>query len=134
MKFIEALPLGFDTYIGENGVTVSGGQKQKIAIARALYQDPEVLIMDEATSSLDSSAEQAIQGAILTLKAKGKTVILITHRIINLSFADRIIFLENGKLIEQGKPSELMNSNGAYRNLFNKQLGHSCTITPQQQP
>lgn len=125
MQFIESLPLGFETFIGENGVLVSGGQKQKIAIARALYYNPEVLILDEATSSLDSSAEQAIKTAITTLTKMDKTVILITHRIINLSFADQIIILENGKLVQQGRPEDLINSNGPFRNLLDKQLGYS---------
>lgn len=125
MKFIESLTLGFETFIGENGVLLSGGQKQKIAIARALYHNPEVLILDEATSSLDSTAELAIKTAIAALTKMNKTVILITHRIINLSFADQIIILEDGKLVQQGRPQDLINSNGPFRNLLDKQLGYS---------
>lgn len=125
MKFIESLTLGFETFIGENGVLLSGGQKQKIAIARALYHNPEVLILDEATSSLDSTAELAIKTAIASLTKMNKTVILITHRIINLSFADQIIILEDGKLVQQGRPQDLINSNGPFRNLLDKQLGYS---------
>lgn len=125
MKFIESLTLGFETFIGENGVLLSGGQKQKIAIARALYHNPEVLILDEATSSLDGTAELAIKTAIASLTKMNKTVILITHRIINLSFADQIIILEDGKLVQQGRPQDLINSNGPFRNLLDKQLGYS---------
>ncbi|WPU93253.1 peptidase domain-containing ABC transporter [Mucilaginibacter sabulilitoris] len=100
--FIEALPKGFQTYLGENGTTLSGGQRQRIAIARALYRDPEILILDEATSSLDSVSEKHVQRMIEILKAAQKTVIVITHRSSTLNNADKIIVLDKGIVVEQG--------------------------------
>ncbi|WP_443945388.1 peptidase domain-containing ABC transporter [Pedobacter sp. AW1-32] len=105
--FIEALPKGFQTYLGENGATLSGGQRQRIAIARALYRDPEILILDEATSSLDSASEQHVQKMIALLKEQKKTVIVITHRSSTLNNADKIIVIDKGKVIEQGLHKEL---------------------------
>jgi ATP-binding cassette subfamily B protein len=102
MGFIEALPKGFQTYLGENGTSLSGGQRQRIAIARALYRDPEILILDEATSSLDSASEKYVQKMIEILKAEHKTVIVITHRSSTLNNADNIIVLDKGIVIEQG--------------------------------
>ncbi|MDN3549601.1 peptidase domain-containing ABC transporter [Mucilaginibacter aquaedulcis] len=102
MGFIEALPKGFQTYLGENGTSLSGGQRQRIAIARALYRDPEILILDEATSSLDSTSEKYVQKMIELLKAEHKTVIVITHRSSTLNNADNIVVLDKGIVIEQG--------------------------------
>ncbi|MDR0507476.1 MAG: peptidase domain-containing ABC transporter, partial [Dysgonamonadaceae bacterium] len=100
--FIEKLPAGFNTYIGENGASLSGGQKQRLAIARALYKNPEILILDEATSSLDSESEQFVQQTIQKLKRQEKTIIVIAHRLSTVINADKIVVLENGKVIEQG--------------------------------
>jgi ATP-binding cassette subfamily B protein len=122
MPFIEALPQGFNTYLGENGATLSGGQKQRVAIARALYQDPEVLILDEATSSLDSQADAALQKTIATLKKKDKTIILISHRLLNLSIADKIMVLDKGKLVQSGHHNKLILEKGVYQQLWNKQF------------
>jgi ATP-binding cassette subfamily B protein len=105
--FIEALPRGFQTYLGENGTTLSGGQRQRIAIARALYRDPEILILDEATSSLDSVSEKHVQKMIEILKADHKTVIVITHRSSTLNNADKIIVLDKGVVVEQGSHNKL---------------------------
>jgi ATP-binding cassette subfamily B protein len=105
--FIEALPKGFQTYLGENGTTLSGGQRQRIAIARALYRDPEILILDEATSSLDSVSEKYVQKMIEILKEDHKTVIVITHRSSTLNNADKIIVLDKGVVVEQGSHSKL---------------------------
>ncbi len=122
MDFIEKLPQGFNTYLGENGATLSGGQKQRVAIARALYQDPEVLILDEATSSLDSESDAALQKTIIDLKEKNKTVILISHRLLNLTIADKIMVLKNGTLVQSGHHNKLILEKGAYQDLWNKQF------------
>ena len=96
MEFIEKLPNGFNTYLGENGATLSGGQRQRLAIARALYRDPEILILDEATSSLDSASEHHVQKMIEILRENQKTVIIIAHRLSTIARADTIIVLNNG--------------------------------------
>ncbi|NBC64368.1 MAG: ATP-binding cassette domain-containing protein [Bacteroidetes bacterium] len=98
LTFIEELPNGFETYLGENGASLSGGQKQRIAIARALYKDPEILILDEATSSLDSASEQYVQQTINYLQEENKTVLLIAHRLSTVFKADKICILEKGTL------------------------------------
>jgi len=120
--FIEALPQGFNTYLGENGATLSGGQKQRIAIARALYQEPEVLILDEATSSLDSQSDAALQKTIASLKKNDKTIIQISHRLLNLSKADHIMVLDKGKLVQSGHHKTLILERGIYQHLWNKQF------------
>jgi len=120
--FIEALPQGFNTYLGENGATLSGGQKQRIAIARALYQEPEVLILDEATSSLDSQSDAALQKTIASLKENDKTIIQISHRLLNLSKADHIMVLDKGKLVQSGHHKTLILERGIYQHLWNKQF------------
>lgn len=121
--FIESLPKGFQTYLGENGASLSGGQRQRIAIARALYREPEILILDEATSSLDSASEKYVQKMIDILKAKDKTVIVIAHRLSTLSNADKIIVLDKGVVVEEGSHQELKhNPNSAYANLWKMQV------------
>jgi ATP-binding cassette subfamily B protein len=122
MDFIESLPNGFGTYLGENGATLSGGQKQRIAIARALYLDPEVLILDEATASLDPDSEQFVQQSIRMLAAEGKTIIFITHRLAAVQEFDRLYVLDKGKLIEEGTHSELIAREGKYYHMIRKQL------------
>ncbi|PTT00482.1 peptidase C39 [Pedobacter sp. HMWF019] len=121
--FIESLPRGFQTYLGENGASLSGGQRQRIAIARALYRDPEVLILDEATSSLDSASEKYVQRMIDILKARHKTVIVIAHRLSTLNNADKIIVLDKGVVIEQGNHQELRHKpNSHYGHLWKLQM------------
>jgi ABC-type bacteriocin transporter len=121
--FIESLPRGFQTYVGENGTTLSGGQRQRIAIARALYRNPEILILDEATSSLDSASEQYVQKTIDLLKAKQKTIIVIAHRLSTLNHSDKIIVLDKGIVAEQGTHKELLGDpNSAYSRLWNLQM------------
>jgi len=121
-EFVQKLPQGFGTYIGENGTSLSGGQRQRIAIARALYRDPEILMLDEATSALDSISEQFVQRAIQRLRNQQKTVIIIAHRLSTIKNADKILVLENGKLIEEGAHEEILRNNSAYSRLWNQQF------------
>tara|TARA_R110002073_G_scaffold220418_1_gene380526 strand:+ start:6538 stop:8748 length:2211 start_codon:yes stop_codon:yes gene_type:complete len=118
LTFIETLPNGFGTYLGENGATLSGGQKQRIAIARALYKQPEILVLDEATSSLDSTSENYIKNTIQTLRKQHKTIIIIAHRLSTVVNADTIIVLDKGQVIEQGSHKELYSKKGFYYNLW----------------
>lgn len=123
LDFIETLPRGFQTYLGENGASLSGGQRQRIAIARALYRKPEILILDEATSSLDSASEQYVQKTINLLKANQKTIIVIAHRLSTLNHADKIIVLDKGKVVEEGTHHELLYKNdSAYATLWKLQM------------
>ncbi len=122
LEFIESLPNGFDTYLGENGATLSGGQKQRIAIARALYKQPEVLVLDEATSSLDSTSENYIQKAVERLRQENKTIIIIAHRLSTVINADEIVVLNKGNVLEQGNHKELYASKGKYYNLWQQQM------------
>ncbi len=119
---VEELPYGFETHLGVNGATLSGGQKQRIAIARALYRDPEILILDEATSSLDPASEGFVRETIANLRAREKTVILIAHRLSSVIHADKICVLNKGILIEQGTHATLYNQKGDYYNFWQKQL------------
>ena len=121
IKFIEELPHGFNTWIGENGATLSGGQRQRIAIARALYRDPEVLILDEATSSLDSVSEGFVKRAVEYLRDQGKTVIVIAHRLSTISLADHIIVLDGGRLVQQGDFNDLVFNDGPFREMWRHQ-------------
>ncbi|MCF2488352.1 peptidase domain-containing ABC transporter [Dyadobacter sp. CY347] len=122
MKFIENLPNGFNTYIGENGTSLSGGQRQRLAIARALYRDPEILILDEATSSLDSKSEQHIQLAVQSLRKKNKTIIIIAHRLSTVMSAEKIVVLEKGTLIEEGSHKKLLSKKGKYYEMWKQQF------------
>ena len=117
-KFIEQLPHGFNTYLGENGATLSGGQQQRIAIARALYRDPDILILDEATSSLDSLAETFVQNTLRLLREESKTVIVIAHRLSTVNMAQRIIVLDKGAVIQDGTFAELSVIEGAFRRMW----------------
>jgi ATP-binding cassette, subfamily C, bacteriocin exporter len=121
MEFIEQLPAGFNTFLGENGASLSGGQKQRIAIARALYRDPEILILDEATSALDSIAESFVRKTVEYLKNSGKTTILIAHRLSTLSIADKIIVLDQGKVVQEGDFESLIQSEGPLRKIWKYQ-------------
>ena len=123
MAFIEELPEGFQTYLGENGASLSGGQKQRIAIARALYRNPEILILDEATSSLDSASEQYVQRTIDLLRKQNKTIIIIAHRLTTIKKADKIIVLDKGKVVEEGNHNEMIFADGHYANLWRQQFG-----------
>jgi ATP-binding cassette subfamily B protein len=122
LSFIESLPFNFQTYIGENGASLSGGQKQRLAIARALYLNPEILILDEATSSLDSESEYYVQKTIQNLKKEGKTIIIIAHRLSTVMDADKIIVLKEGKLIEEGNHEQLFRIEGEYYKMWQRQF------------
>lgn len=122
LSFIESLPEGFNTYLGENGATLSGGQRQRLAIARALYKDPEILILDEATSSLDSASEKYVQAAVDHLRKQDKTVILIAHRLSTVFMADKICVLEDGCLTEEGTHEDLLKKKGQYYRLWQNQF------------
>ncbi len=100
---------------------LSGGQKQRIAIARALYKNPEILLMDEATSALDTNSEQLVQSVIKDFKNQGKTVIVIAHRLSTIANADTILVMENGAVVESGNHNVLLSQKGKYFELWNKQ-------------
>lgn len=120
-EFISELPQGYDTIIGERGVTLSGGQKQRIAIARAFLMNPRFLILDDATASVDSKTEHAIQKAIVELSA-GRTTFIIAHRFSTVQHADQILVLREGRLVEQGTHTELLARGGYYSEIFEQQL------------
>jgi subfamily B ATP-binding cassette protein MsbA len=122
MEFIEQLPQGLDTQLGESGTLLSGGQRQRLAIARALLKDAPVLILDEATSSLDSESERAIQDALQEVM-KDRTTLVIAHRLSTIENADQVIVLGKGKIIEQGTHDELLANSGAYSRLHQAQFG-----------
>ena len=119
--FIRALPEGYDTVIGESGVKLSGGQRQRIAIARALLKDAPILILDEATSSLDTESEREVQNALETLM-QGRTSFVIAHRLSTIMNADRIIVLKGGGIVEEGRHEELLALGGEYKNLYDQQF------------
>ena len=118
--FINSLPNGLETQVGERGLKLSGGEKQRIAIARVLLKSPKILIFDEATSALDSHSENAIMDAIFNVAA-GHTSLIIAHRLSTVQTADRIVVLDNGKVVEQGTHSDLLARNGAYASLWQAQ-------------
>ena len=120
--FIESLPDKYESEVGERGVTLSGGQRQRIAIARAVIRDPRILILDEATSSLDIAVERQVQKAI-NQAMKGRTSFIIAHRLTTIRSADRILVLENGKFTQSGTHEELMRAGGLYSELYNMQFG-----------
>lgn len=126
-EFIAALPDGYDTLIGERGVRLSGGQRQRLAIARAVLADPRILILDEATSNLDTESERLIQQSLMTLLA-GRTSIVIAHRLSTIAHADLIVVLEQGVIVETGTHEELMASSVRYREMVRLQMGHAATV------
>ncbi len=115
------MPNGFSTYLGENGTGLSGGQRQRLAIARALYRDPQILILDEATSALDSVSEQYVQQTVQQLRKDGKTIIIIAHRLSTVRKADKIVVLEQGKVVEEGKHTTLIKKGTVYAQFWQQQ-------------
>lgn len=123
VAFIEQLPNGFNTWLGEHGATLSGGQRQRLAIARALYRQPDILIMDEATSSLDPVADQLVQSTLQRWRKAGKTIIVIAHRLSTIVKADKIVVLKNGQLHEEGSHEELLANKDMYAQLWEQHQG-----------
>lgn len=121
-EFVEKLPQSYLTPIGEHGTTLSGGERQRIAIARALYRNPEILIFDEATSSLDSISERYVKDTLNDLARKGKTILVIAHRLSTVKNADTIIVLKEGELVESGNHKTLLATEGEYARLWNEQF------------
>jgi subfamily B ATP-binding cassette protein MsbA len=121
LEFIERLPSGFDTIIGERGVTLSGGQRQRLSIARALLRNPPVLILDEATSALDTESERLVQAAINNL-IENRTALVVAHRLSTITHADRIIVMENGEIVETGSHEELLALNKKYKYFYDIQF------------
>jgi subfamily B ATP-binding cassette protein MsbA len=119
-EFIEKFPKKYDTIVGERGIKLSGGQRQRVAIARAILADPRILILDEATSSLDSESEAMIQDGLRMLR-RGRTTFVIAHRLSTIQSADQILVLEAGEIVERGTHDELLALNGRYRQLYDKQ-------------
>ncbi len=124
MEFIEKFPDGLNTLIGENGVRLSAGQRQRLAIARALIKDAPVLILDEATSALDTESEKVVQLALETLRS-GRTSLLIAHRLSTIENADRILAIKDGRIVESGTHSELLQQGGVYAKLYKAQAAHA---------
>jgi subfamily B ATP-binding cassette protein MsbA len=124
--FISAFPDGYETIVGERGIKLSGGQRQRVAIARAILKDPRILILDEATSSLDTESEAVVQEALDVLM-QGRTTLVIAHRLSTVRNADRILALDGGRIVEEGSHDELMALGGLYADLYSRQLIDTAT-------
>jgi len=122
--FIQSLPKGYNTTVGERGLKLSGGEKQRVGIARTLLKDPPILLLDEATSALDTETEHEIQESLIQM-GQGRTVLIIAHRLSTVVHADRIVVLEHGQIVEEGSHDELMLKAGRYAHLWNLQLAEN---------
>ena len=125
--FIESLPNGLDTRVGERGLKLSGGEKQRVGVARAILRNPPILILDEATSSLDSTTEEEVQGA-LREAARGRTTIAVAHRLSTIANADIIFVFEDGKIVERGKHQDLIAQDGLYAALWRRQTSDQSLV------
>jgi ATP-binding cassette subfamily B protein/subfamily B ATP-binding cassette protein MsbA len=119
--FIEEMDDGYETLVGERGVRLSGGQRKRLAIARALLTDPRILILDEATSELDAASERLVHRSLATLM-RGRTVFVIAHRLSTVAHADLIVLLDRGRIVDQGRHAELLGRSAPYRALVQAQL------------
>jgi len=133
-EFVRGFEQGYETVVGERGVRLSGGQRQRVAIARALLAEPNLLILDEATSSLDSESEALIQTALARLRAK-RTTFVIAHRLSTIRSADQILVLEHGKIVERGTHTELLAKAGRYKELHDRQyhFEHERFVNPGEE-
>jgi ABC-type multidrug transport system fused ATPase/permease subunit len=120
-EFIDALPEGYDTVIGERGITLSGGQRQRVAIARALVVDPRILILDDATASVDATTESKIRDG-LREAMRGRTTIIIAHRLSTIALADEVVVLDEGRVVARGAHDELVETNEVYREIYDHGL------------
>jgi ATP-binding cassette subfamily B protein len=118
---IQRFPEGFDTRVGERGITLSGGQKQRVSIARAIVREPRILILDDALSAVDTKTENAILNSLSRIM-RNRTSLIISHRVSSAKLADKIIVLDEGKIVEQGTHDSLLQQNGVYKDLYEKQL------------
>ena len=134
-EFIDRFDDGYDTIVGERGVKLSGGQRQRVAIARAILADPRILILDEATSSLDSEAEAMIRDGLRSLR-RGRTTFVIAHRLSTITSADQILVMDAGRIVDKGTHQQLIQKDGLYRKLYDKQYGleRDLFINPGEEP
>jgi subfamily B ATP-binding cassette protein MsbA len=134
-EFVDRFTDGYDTIVGERGVKLSGGQRQRLAIARAIIADPRVLILDEATSSLDSESEALIREGLRHLR-QGRTTFVIAHRLSTIQTADQILVLDRGRIVERGTHTELLGAGGLYRSLYERQQGleNDIFMNPGEDP
>ena len=126
-RFIDALPNGFDTVVGERGLTLSGGQRQRIALARAVVSDPGILVLDDATSAVDTTTEEAIHSELRSVMA-GRTTILVAHRASTVRLADRVVLLDRGQVVEEGTHDQLLARSAAYRALLGDEADRTTVV------
>ncbi|MDH4209624.1 MAG: ATP-binding cassette domain-containing protein, partial [Anaerolineae bacterium] len=139
-EFIQELPEGYDTHLGEAGAGLSGGQKRRLAIARAILRDVPIVILDEPTAGLDAASERKVSEALDRLTV-GKTTLIVTHQLSTIANADRIVVLDRGRVAEEGKHLELLARRGLYWHLWQQQMGETAdspaqhaTLTPVPEP